>query len=796
MIFLSYLVAVLAAFTALNLTGRIRETSGWMKWCWITGGALSLSWGAGSTHFIGMLAFRLPLEVRYDGWIVFFSYAVVSFPSACAFAVFNAALNQKLRIGCGSLLLGCGIAAMHYLGMAAMQMDAHIQYNPSLVLVSILIAIATSGVALWLFDHFNDQKRQATYPLRLCAAAIMGAAVLGMHSTGMKAAEFIPTATVLPVPLETLDANIYALIISLGTILLFTVSFFISYFNLQSAQSGKSESELERSVHKQEALLKDAQELYAKGNLERRKIEWSLKDTQSRVQFIMDNVVEGVITIDEDSRIESYNPAVGKIFGYDSFELLGQQITQLMPESYRDAHCNGVQRYLKTGNAKILGGSVEVEGLKKDGTVFPLEISLSEIDQKERALFIATMRDITDRKKAENLLIRDKEVAEAANHAKSEFLSRMSHELRTPMNAILGFGQLMELDADDPLSENHQERLNEILKAGNHLLELINEVLDLSRIEAGKLTLSIEDVDVREVLEETLTLILPMAEKKGISVKNSIENRTFVRADRTKFKQVMLNLLSNAVKYNIENGSVILSIDETGDGRVRIGVKDTGSGLTEKQQDTIFEPFNRLDADQSEIEGTGIGLTITRRLMDLMDGAIDISSTPGKGSTFTLEFKKGEETFLPQSVTESGADITETDAHLKKYKVLYVEDNPANLTLVEQLLKPQKNIELLKAPQAQIGIDLARAHRPDLILMDINLPEMDGIEAFQRLQSHEETRNIPVIAVSANAMESDIKKALNAGFSSYITKPFDLKNFVDEVNAILKTGTPTGQNFS
>ncbi len=386
-----------------------------------------------------------------------------------------------------------------------------------------------------------------------------------------------------------------------------------------------------------------------------------------------------------------------------------------------------------------------------------------------------------------------KEEAEDANRAKSEFLSRISHELRTPMNAILGFSQLMEMDMDDPLSESHQERLNEILKAGNHLLELINEVLDLSRIEAGKLTLSIEDVDVKKVLEETLTLILPMAEKKGISVQNNIEDNTFVRADHTKFKQVLLNLLSNAVKYNVENGSVILNIENTGDGRVRIFLKDTGNGLTQEQQDTIFEPFNRLDADQTEIEGTGIGLTITRRLMDLMDGSIDITSAPGKGSTFTLEFKKGEETPHSETLAVSHSNRAETDSPLKQHKVLYVEDNPANLALVEQLLKPQKNIELLKAPQAQIGIDLARAHRPDLILMDINLPEMDGIEAFKRLQAHEETRNIPVIAVSANAMESDIKKAHATGFCAYITKPFVLKIFLDEVNRILNLTAADGQ---
>lgn len=397
----------------------------------------------------------------------------------------------------------------------------------------------------------------------------------------------------------------------------------------------------------------------------------------------------------------------------------------------------------------------------------------------------ADSMDITSMKIAEKNILSAKEEAEKANAAKSEFLSRMSHELRTPMNAILGFGQLMELDDREPLTQPQEMRLNEILKGGNHLLALINEVLDLSRIESNQFTLSIENVKLQEVLEETLNLILPMAQQNNISIENKLQGDNFVLADRTKLKQVLLNLLSNAIKYNSDNGSVALDSYATPKGKVRISVKDTGTGLSLQQQKSIFEPFNRLDVDQTEIEGTGIGLTITQRLVEHMNGSIEVESKEGQGSTFILQFPEGKEIKLMSTPKEFVAMPPELNSNGDQYKLLYVEDNPANLSLVQQILKNRDDICLLSAPQAQIGIDLARAHLPDLILMDINLPEMDGIEAFRRLSAFEETRNIPVIAVSANAMESDVKKALKSGFKAYIKKPFDLKLFMQEIDGFL-----------
>ena len=397
---------------------------------------------------------------------------------------------------------------------------------------------------------------------------------------------------------------------------------------------------------------------------------------------------------------------------------------------------------------------------------------------------VSTAWDITDDARQKTELQVARAAAESASAAKSEFLASMSHELRTPLNAVLGFAQLLQRDRKSPLTERQLERLGHVVKGGEHLLRLIDEVLDLSRIESGRLPISVEPVDVARVLAEVQATLGPLAARAEIDLRIGDVPRDLpeVLADRIRFRQVLMNFGSNAIKYGHAGGDARLSAALRGD-RVRIEVRDDGAGIPLDKQDKIFQPFFRAGQETGPIEGTGIGLAITRRLAEVMHGSVGFTSAPGRGSTFWTELPAcAAPAREPEAQRSARVDASPLGEPGPRRLIVYVEDNPPNIAFMEAFLADFERIALLTAPTAEIGIELARARRPDLIIMDINLPGMSGFEAVAQLRRWPETRDTPIVGLSAAAMVRDHKRVEEAGFVRYLTKPVD----VDELTAVLE----------
>lgn len=408
----------------------------------------------------------------------------------------------------------------------------------------------------------------------------------------------------------------------------------------------------------------------------------------------------------------------------------------------------------------------------------------------EAVSFSGTNLDITALKEAEERVTQARDAAEEANRAKSLFLSSMSHELRTPMNAILGFSQLFDFESN--LTESQQQNVKEIRKAGQHLLRLINDVLDLAKIESGKLTLSLEPVLPSRTVEECRGLMQSLAESRGIKMQietGGLEN-VYLYADAVRLKQVILNLLSNAVKYNRDQGSVTVRFVTLNPGELTIQIRDTGHGIAKAQHSAVFEPFNRLGAEQGNIEGSGVGLVITRQLAEMMGGSLAFYSEPGEGSCFSVTFKRAEQWTTGKSQLVD-ADLNQAkDMGLRisgERRLLYIEDNASNLRLMEQLLQRYPQIQLRTADEAFRGLYRARTEKPDLIILDINLPGIDGFEALKVLKKDPATAGIPVVALSANAMVYDVERGLKAGFEAYLTKPVMVPELMETLNQLLAT---------
>ncbi|MDM8565955.1 ATP-binding protein [Candidatus Halobeggiatoa sp. HSG11] len=503
---------------------------------------------------------------------------------------------------------------------------------------------------------------------------------------------------------------------------------------------------------------------------------------QPSLLTIMSAMGDGVCVFDKQGKLLFANHAAENYLGVKYEQLQ----TTLVLERFELHEKNNILLPVDRLIQKTSKGRFQDNNAHLIGDVnLPISCTFSPIiENNEVTNIVLSFKDISEVKNAEAELIAAKESAEKASQAKSQFLSSMSHELRTPMNAILGYSELLKEDLSSPIEEFDNDYMEDmlqyvgnILQAGWHLLELINKVLDLTRIEAGKLEVNIEKIELIDLIKESVSFVTPQAEKRNIIIDNTTATLSpnYALIDQGRLKQVIINLLSNAVKYNKDNGNITISLHQPNFKCIRIEVKDAGVGLTPEQKAKVFDPFTRLSG-LNLIEGTGIGLTITKRLLEMMDGQIGVESEIDVGSTFWIEIPTGE-------VVDNQKVIAEQD--LRRYILLYIEDSRTNVSLVAQILKARPDVALMSAHTGEMGLELAQLHRPNIILLDINLPGMDGFEVMKQLRKSEHTSSIPVLALTANDTDKYLERGRKAGFLDYIIKPLDIKQFLKAIDNAL-----------
>ena len=523
---------------------------------------------------------------------------------------------------------------------------------------------------------------------------------------------------------------------------------------------------------------------------EQRLLDQRLRDQQFYTRSLIESNIDALMTTNPAGIITDVNKQMELLTGCTRDELIGAPFKNYFTDPDR----------AEAGIKRVLSGSkvtdYELTARARDGKETVVSYNATTFHDRDRKLqgVFAAARDVTERKRIEHTLQennveleRAKAASEKANLAKSDFLSSMSHELRSPLNAILGFAQLISSEVPPPTA-SQTASVDQILHAGWYLLELINEILDLAQIESGKLALSLEPTSLAEVMAECEAMIEPQSQKRGISMTfPNFDTPCFVDADRTRVKQVLINLLSNAIKYNQPNGTVAVDCVMSAPDRIRISVRDSGAGLPPDMLQQLFQPFNRLGQENSTEEGTGIGLVMSKRLVEMMGGLIGVESTVGAGSVFWFELNAAAAPHLALDPSASAAVVQTQVAHGAPLRtLLYVEDNPANLMLIEQLIARRPDMRLLSARDATLGITLAQENQPEVILMDINLPGISGIEALKILRRDPLTAHIPVVALSANAMPRDVEKGLQAGFFRYLTKPIKVNEFMETLEIALE----------
>ena len=767
LVLISIAIAVFASYTAFLVAERIAfyKTKS-IRLFWAISGGLTLASGVWAMHFIGMLAAKLPVKVNYDLTITLLSFIPVFMASLVL--LFNGLKSESIQkqLIMRSVVIGAGIGSMHYVGMMAMRMDAIMRYEPIIMGISVVAAVVLAYIALkiklWAeqADHANEFKHP-----RFIAAVVMGGAISAMHYIGMASVYTFPSTMSHEIE-AGLNPAVLAEIIGVVVVSLIALLIFVVFLSRRFDLLNK------------------------------------LKISEGRMRAILDNVGEGIITIDPRGVVHSFNLGAEKIFGYSADEMIGQNIKILMADEHRTKHDEYLARYQETHDKHIIGTTRTLEAQHKNAQLLTVELSVTELSVNNQVMFTGLLRDVTEKVKADNelrqyrehleVLVSDrtrelqqaKDEALEATRTKSEFLANMSHELRTPLNSIIGFSGIVKDGIAGPVNEEQAKQLTMVYNSARHLLDLINDILDLSKVEAGKMEVNKEEINFHDIIKDVCGLMKPQIEEKNLELKVLLNDAPeYYLTDGKMLRQVLLNLLSNAIKFTYE-GSVELRCNIY-QSLLQVEITDTGIGIDANSIDHVFDSFKQIDAGDNRLnEGTGLGLSICREFIELLGGYLTVKSEVGRGSVFTIQLP------IEEMKNESGSRLGIDETGLEGYEVgeklvLIVDDEGSARELLNTYLK-NDGYRTITCDNGDDVLELARKHKPYAITLDILMPGMDGWSVLGALKRDADLSHIPVIIVSTL---DEQHLGMSLGAVDYIQKPVSSEQLLKSLMSLSLDGT-------